>query len=164
MRHRADGSFGAERGTEDGQVSELQMQPVGGNPEKVPPSKGGPDGNQKEADEKGFGRRGGRIRNTALHPDDKRQRQRQALPPLGRGRGGGKGTDYGKLQAGLKARKARDAGHPGHGKTKSVPRCPVRKVTLQRGRSEAQHGVAKMAGRILCGRGVLEQNAGRAQF
>ena len=92
--HRADGCFGAERGTENGQMSELQMQPVGGNPEKVPPSKGSPDGNQQEAEEQGFGRRGGRMRNTALHPNDKGQRQRQAFPPLGWSRGGGKGTDY----------------------------------------------------------------------
>ena len=47
--HRADGRFGAERGAEDGQMRELQTQTVRGNPEKVPPSKGGPDGNQEEA-------------------------------------------------------------------------------------------------------------------
>ena len=43
--HRAGGCSGSERSAENGQVSELQMQPVGGNPEKVPSSEGGPDGN-----------------------------------------------------------------------------------------------------------------------
>ena len=145
-RHTALCCLRADGDTDKSLHRELILQTGGGDPDGVPPTQGGPNANKDKPEAEDLSRRGARVKNRLLQPNNKRQAERQAFTVLGRSRCNGEGAAQRRRQGITQRRQAGRFAHPSQGlewgssQTLSAgTRCnPIRKEARgRRGRMEA---------------------------